>query len=38
MPLIDEIETVIKESRLTKRGGLFDVCKIGTCVIKKGWD
>lgn len=38
IPSLDEIERAMKVSRLTKSGGLFDVCRVGKSVVKMGWD
>lgn len=38
IPSFDEIEKGMIENKLTQRGGLYPVCRVGSCVVKFGWD
>jgi hypothetical protein len=38
LPSLDEIEKAMVESRLSPKIGLFQVCRVGACVVKRGSD
>jgi len=38
IPSFDEIEQGMIENKLSQRSGLYPVCRVGSCVVKFGWD
>lgn len=38
IPSMDEIEKGMQDDKLTQSGGIFPVCRVGRCVVKRGPD